>query len=378
MTLFDLELREILARILIVILAMLILIVAVRLVLRVITIPIRRLMQRSNYANADETLEMLLRGPSRYILIAAILGVAGLVLELGPALTRIVNQIAISLVIVAAVLFFIRLIGYFFFTSAQLRTITGLNIDDALLPFLKSGLKIFTFAVGGVFLLQAWGVDVGALIAGLGIAGLAVSLAAQDTISNMFGFFVIITDRPFMVGEWISMPDCEGTVEEVRLRSTRVRQMNQSIVVVPNSKMASASVTNWSRLGKRLLNFTFRISGTTTPEVMEDLLDRLRAVLRRYPSIEQSTTQVYFINIGPQSLEVLVRAYIMIADLLAFRAEQEKVLLELKREVDAMNLQLSSPSQTLYIQNMENLLPAIQRQADKLPGALPQEDGDTA
>lgn len=378
MTLLDLEIREILARILIVILAMLILIIAVRLVLRVITIPVRRLMQRSNYTNADETLDMLLRGPSRYILIAAVLGVAGLVLELGAALTRIVNQIAVSLVIVAAVLFFIRLISYFFFTSSQLRTITGLNIDDALLPFLKSGLKFFTFGVAGVFLLQAWGVDVGALIAGFGIAGLAVSLAAQDTISNMFGFFVIIADRPFTVGEWISMPDCEGSVEEVRLRSTRVRQLDQSIVIVPNSKMTSASVTNWSRLGKRLFNFTFRISGTTPPDVLENLLTQLRAVLRRYPSVEQSTTQVYFINIGPQSLEVLVRAYIMIPDVLAFRAEQEKVLLELKRVVDAMSLQLSSPSQTLYIQNMENLLPGSLRPTDKAPDALAQEGGEKA
>jgi MscS family membrane protein len=376
MTLFDFELREILARILIVVLAVLILIIAVRLLLRLVTIPIRRLMRRSNYPNPDETLNMLLRGPSRYIIIASALAVAAQVLELGPVITPILNRLAISLIIISAVLFFVRLISYFFFTSSQLRSITGLNIDDVLLPFLKSTLKILTVAIGGVFLLQAWGIDVGALVAGLGIAGLAVSLAAQDTISNIFGFVVIIADRPFVVGEWIVTPDGEGTVEEVRLRSTRVRQMDQSIVIVPNSKMASASVVNWSRLGKRMLNVTFGISGATTPDVLEGLLERLRMTLRKYPSIEQSTTQVYFINIGTQALEVLVRAYIMIPDILAFRAEQENVLLELKREVDLMNLHISSPSQTLYIQNMENLAAGAPRPKDPNPGLEPTGDGD--
>jgi MscS family membrane protein len=376
MTLFDFELREILARILIVVLAVLILLIVVRLVLRLITIPIRRLMRRSNYPNPDETLNMLLRGPSRYVVIASALAVAAQVLELGPVITPILNRLAVSLLIISAVLFFVRLISYFFFTSAQLRSITGLNIDDVLLPFLKTTLKILTVAIGGMFLLQAWGIDVGALVAGLGIAGLAVSLAAQDTISNIFGFVVIIADRPFVVGEWIVTPDGEGAVEEVRLRSTRVRQMDQSIVIVPNSKMASASVVNWSRLSKRMLNVTFGISGSTTPDVMEGLLEQLRMVLRKYPSIEQSTTQVYFINIGAQALEVLVRAYVMIPDILAFRAEQENILLELKREVDMMNLHISSPSQTLYIQNMENLTAGAPRPKDPSPGLQPAGDGD--
>lgn len=376
MELLSYDVRDVLARILIVILALLILILLSRVLTRIITIPLRRLLKRANYPNIDETIRMLLRGPSRYLVAALAVLVAALVLDFGPAVTLLLNRLGISLLILAVVLFFLRLISYFFFTSAQLQSITGLNIDDVLLPFIKNALKISAIAIGFVFALQAWGIDVGALIAGLGIAGLAVSLAAQDTISNMFGFVVIITDRPFVVGEWIWTPDSEGSVEEVRLRSTRVRQMDQSLVIVPNSKMASASVVNWSRLGKRMLNVTFGIAGSTTPEVMQGLLDRLRAVLLKYPSIEQSTTQVYFLNIGVQSLEVLVRAYIMIPDVLAFRAEQEKVLLELKREVDTMNLHISSPSQTLYIQNMENLLPGASRPEDKPPGPLPEGDED--
>jgi MscS family membrane protein len=256
-----------------------------------------------------------------------------------------------------------------------MRRFAGFNVDDALLPFLKTVLEVTVFVIGGLFILQAWGVDVGALIAGLGIAGLAVSLAAQDTIANIFGFVVIMADRPFVVGEWVKTPDCEGTVEEVRLRSTRIRQLDQSLVVVPNRKMADASVVNWSRLGKRLLNATFAITSTTAPEDLEGLLDRLRAVLKRYPSVETGSAQAYFVNIGAESLEVIVRAYLILPDINKFRLEQERILLALKREVDAVQLRISGPSQTLNTQNIESVLPGISKPDADIPPAPPAGQG---
>ncbi len=370
-----LETRELLARILIVLLALLLLILAVRVATRILTIPLRRLMTRAGYPNVDQVLRDLIRLPTRLLMGAVMLVIVILVLELDPPFERTLQNLSATLVIAAIVIVVARVLGYLF-TSAQLRTAIGLNVDNQLLPFLKTGLEIMVVVVGLVFALQAWGIDVGALIAGLGIAGLAVSLAAQDTISNIFGFFVIVADRPFTVGEWIVMPDCEGKVEEVRLRSTRVRQMDQSLVIVPNSKMASASVVNWSRLGKRMVNVNFGLPSTTPPDVLANLLERLRAVVRAYPSVEQSSLQVYFINIGAQSLEVLVRAYVMIPDALAFRAEQERILLALKREVDAMQLQIANPT-TLYLRNFDDLLPGTARTDKDAPPAADAGQGDS-
>lgn len=370
-----LESREILARILIVILALLLLLLAVRVTTRILTIPLRRLMTRAGYPNVDHVIGDLVRLPTRLLMGAVMLAIVVIVLELDPAFEETLQHIAASLVIAALVVVVARLLGYLF-SSAQLRAAIGLNVDSQLLPFLKTGLEISVVVIGVVFALQAWGIDVGALIAGLGIAGLAVSLAAQDTIANIFGFFVIVADRPFTVGEWIVMPDCEGKVEEVRLRSTRVRQMDQSLVIVPNSKMASASVVNWSRLGKRMVNVNFGLPSTTPPDVLASLLERLRGVLRGYPSVEQSTLQAYFINIGAQSLEVLVRAYVMIPDALAFRAEQERILLALKREVDAMQLQIASPT-TLVLKSFDDLLPGVPRADKDAPPAATADEGDS-
>ncbi|MBL8145686.1 MAG: mechanosensitive ion channel family protein [Anaerolineae bacterium] len=369
-------LREALARILILVLALLILWLFVRIVTRLLTTPIRRLLRRSGYSDPDRVVNVLTRLPKRFLLGAVVLMLAVVILEMADSFEALLRSTAATLLIISIVLLVNGLIGFFFFTSSQLRRVTGFNIDDGLLPFLKTVLKLLTFGIGALFVLQAWDVDVGALIAGLGIAGLAVSLAAQDTIANMFGFVVIMADRPFVVGEWVKTPDCEGTVEEVRLRSTRVRQLDQSLVMVPNSKMASASVVNWSRLGKRLINVTFGITNTTAPEDLESLLVRLREVLLRFPAVEVNSVQVHFVNIGAQSLEVLVRAYLLIVDMSEFRAEQERILLALKREVDMMQLKISGPSQTLYLQNLEKVLPGLARPEPNAPPAAGAGQGD--
>ena len=370
-----LSLREDLARVFIFILALLLLWLVARLIIWLVLTPLRRLLERRGYTHADQALKALTRLPIRFLLGAIVLVILVIVLEGSIETERLLQNIAATLLIVSIILLLNGLISFFFFTSTQLRKVTGFNVDDALLPFLKTVLKLMTFGIGALFILQAWGVDVGALIAGLGIAGLAVSLAAQDTIANLFGFVVIMADRPFVVGEWVKTPDCEGTVEDVRLRSTRVRQLDQSLVVVPNSKMASASVVNWSRLGKRLINVTFGITSTTAPDELRSLLDRLRAVLDSFPSVERETAQAYFINIGAQSLEVQVRAYVLLVDAIAFRAEQERILLALKHEVDLMQLRISGPSQTLYIQNLDSVLPGLNRpESGAPPAAAAQED----
>lgn len=367
--------REALARLFILALALLILWLLVRLITRLITTPIRRLLRRSGYSDPDRVVDVLTRLPKRFLLGAIVLTLVVVILEMDFSFELVLRNLAATCLLISIILLIYGLIN-FYFSSAPLRRGTGLNVDNALLPFLKTVLQLLTFAIGGLFVLQAWGVDVGALIAGLGIAGLAVSLAAQDTIANMFGFVVIMADRPFVVGEWVKTPDCEGTVEEVRLRSTRVRQLDQSLVMVPNSKMASASVVNWSRLGKRLINVTFGITNTTAPEEMESLLARLRSVLLRFPAVEVNSVQVHFVNIGAQSLEVLVRAYLLIVDANEFRAEQERILLALKREVDLMQLRISGPSQTLYIQNLEQVLPGLARPEAGAPPATDAGQGE--
>src|SRR5262249_8920002 len=151
---------------------------------------------------------------------------------------------------------------------------------------------------------QEWGYDVTGLIAGLGLGGLAISLAAQDTLSNIFGFAAIVSDRPFVVGEYVKTKDVEGSVERVGLRSTRVRQIDQAVVAVPNSMLASSAILNWSRLSKRKLEVTLGVTYKTRPDQMEALLASLREMLKAHDKVDPNSVVVYFIGFGQSALNI--------------------------------------------------------------------------
>src|SRR5262249_35855949 len=120
--------------------------------------------------------------------------------------------------------------------------------------------KLLFIVLAVLVIVQEWGYDPSGLIAGLGIGGLAISLAAQDTVKNLFGFTTIVGDQPFTVGDFIKTADVEGTVEHVGVRSTRIRRQDQAYVTVPNSVLANSAILNWSRLSKRWIDMTLRIT----------------------------------------------------------------------------------------------------------------------
>src|SRR5690606_24921192 len=121
---------------------------------------------------------------------------------------------------------------------------TDSKLDDQLVPLLRKAMKIFVVLVGALFLLQNLDVNVASLVAGLGIGGVAVALAAKDTIANFFGSLMIFIDRPFQIGDWVKIGETEGIVEVVGFRSTRVRTFYNSLVTVPNAHFTEAAIDN--------------------------------------------------------------------------------------------------------------------------------------
>ncbi len=119
------------------------------------------------------------------------------------------------------------------------------------------------------------------------------SLAAQDTVSNLFGFTTIVGDQPFIVGEFIKTPDAEGIVEHVGVRSTRLRQLDQAYVTVPNNKLASSAILNWSRLSKRRLNTILSIRYSATSDQIRDLCQRIRDLLNARDSVQRLHCRVF-------------------------------------------------------------------------------------
>jgi MscS family membrane protein len=302
--------------------------------------------------------------------------IIGGVLELDPGAQAFVRGLASSLVAFAIALFAYKIVSQVFLTRARLYALTGIALEEPLIPFVRVGLQIIIFFITMVVIIQQWGYDVSALLATLGIGGLAISLAAQDTLSNMVAFTAIVGDRPFVVGETIRTKDVEGTVEQVGVRSTRIRQGDQAVVTVPNNMLATSAILNWSRLNKRQINVTVGILYGPSADQLEVLLRRLREMLSEWEKVDKETVVVNLTEFGPDSLKVLVRCFINLADWAQFTQEQERILLQIMRIIDEVGMQIAFPSQRLYIENPSSSVNQLQEPQGGRPGG--SQDGVSA
>jgi MscS family membrane protein len=350
------ELSEPFGRALLIVLSVLLIWLLRRLLILVVARPIGRLLHNSGRTDIDGIITNVIAPPMRILLIAFALFITAQLLELDAEAFGFVSNITRMLVVIAFALIAYRVVTLAFLTRGRLYSITGIAVEEALLPFARTGLQIVILAITLVIIINDWGYDVSGLIAGLGIGGLAISLAAQDTLSNLFGFTAIVGDRPFSVGEYIKTKDVEGIIEQVGLRSTRVRQLDQAVVTVPNSVLASSAILNWSRLRKRQINLTLGITYGARSEQVETLLQRLRDLLVNWENADAQSVVVNLVNLGDRSLEILVRCYLNIADWGPFTQEKERIFLAIMRIVEEIGLQVAVPSRTIYIENLGEVL----------------------
>ena len=170
----------------------------------------------------------------------------------------------------------------------------SLDIDDILIPFLSRALRIIIVAISITIVAQEFDYDVNGFVAGLGLGGVAIALAAKDAISNLFGGFIIITEKPFTIGDWIETPSVEGTVEDINFRSTLVRRFDQALVTVPNATLAGEAITNWSKMGKRQISYTLKLAEYTPIEKLRTVVARIENLVRSNPDIHPETILVSF------------------------------------------------------------------------------------
>ncbi|MCP4853098.1 MAG: mechanosensitive ion channel, partial [Fuerstiella sp.] len=201
--------------------------------LRVVAMFVRR-----RYSGDDLTFwEVERRRLNRGILLVTI-GITLLVgfpmLDFNPEIENVVNQVASLVAAVGVLQVAYRAIDIFMDVLARRASQTESKLDDSLVPLLRTAVRLFVTFVGLLFVLQNLDINVSSLIAGLGLGGLAIALAAQDTVRNLLGGVTIFADKPFEVGDWVVVDGVEGTIEAVGFRSTRVRTFYNSLISVPN------------------------------------------------------------------------------------------------------------------------------------------------
>jgi len=361
------NLQELIIRILLVLLALLLIWGLRRVITLIVVQPLRGLAKRTGRAYDDQLLDLMLL-PMRWFIIAIGILISAEILEVRGGLAVVIENLGRSFIILAILIFLYRLIDLLMPNAPMLARVTGIKVEERLLPFLRTAVKIVLMALGITIVLQEWGYDISGLVAGLGLGGLVLSLAAQDTVANLFGFSALVSDRPFDVGEYIVTPDVEGIVEHVGIRSTRVRRLDQAAIYVPNSKLANSAILNWSRLSKRRIDYVLGVTYDASSGDLRVLLHRIREMLSSQETVDPESVVVYFINFGDSSLEVLVRCYVLIADWGEFTAEKERINLLVMDIVNDLSMSVAFPSMSLYVENIGDFPGAST--PDKIPPKL--------
>src|SRR5690625_4186813 len=160
---------------------------------------------------------------------------------------------------------------------------TKFALYEILITFISKSLRFIIVAISITIILEVFEYEISGFIAGLGLGGLAFALAAQDALANLFGGFVILTERPFSIGDWIMTPSVEGTVEDITFRSTKIRTFEQAVVTVPNSTLADEPITNWSEMGKRRVYFTLQIAYDSPIDNIKKAIEQINALLNSHP-----------------------------------------------------------------------------------------------
>jgi len=219
-----------------------------------------------------------------------------------------------------------------------------------LVSFLIKGGRVLIILLGGVAVLQEWGVNVTGFIASLGLGGLAFALAAKDTAANIFGGIAILTDNIFKIGEWIKVGEAEGIVEDIGIRTTKIRAFDKRLIIVPNAKIANSNVENFSRRDRRRVVMRIGLTYSTTKEQMEQILGRLREYLLSHPMVHNDPLLVYFDQFEDSSLSIFCYFFISTADWEEYLKIREEINLAIKGIVEEAGAEFAFPSQSLYLE----------------------------
>ena len=224
------------------------------------------------------------------------------------------------------------------------------QIDETLSSSFATALHalIICFCLASV--ISVWGFDISGFIAGLSIGGLAFSLAAKDSLSNIFAGIVILIDRPFTVGDWIVCNNIEGTVESISFRSTNIRTFPQALVYIPNSLISTSPIINYSKMGKYRLPITLGVTYDTTKEQMEQLVAKIKSYLLANPDIHKDNISVTFDNMNSSSLHIRIVCYCLSTDSNKFFQVKEQVNLALMGILEEVGASAAFPSTSVYIE----------------------------
>ncbi|MBK8490634.1 MAG: mechanosensitive ion channel family protein [Saprospirales bacterium] len=250
---------------------------------------------------------------------------------------------------------------------------TSTQLDNQLVPILKRLLQLVLVFGAMIQILRLLNVNVAALIAGVSIGGLALALAAQDTVKNLIGSAMIFFDRPFQIGDWVIGDTFEGKVVEVGFRTTRIQLLDSSIIAVPNGNVANASVRNLGVRTHRLLDARLGIAYNTPPQKIQWFMEGLKKLITAHPMTAEDGNRVYFTDMADFSLVIMYRAIIETDDYGEELQVKEDLFLSALRLAALLGIEFAFPTSTIHVDTFPG-----QPSAEGTPGPASAEEMEAA
>ncbi len=233
-------------------------------------------------------------------------------------------------------------------TKKMLRKMEKTQLDSST-NFILKAIRVTIYIIATFLVITRLGINLNGLIAGFGVTGVIVTLAAQDTAKNLFGGLVIFLDKPFIVGDWIAFSKFEGTVEDITFRSTRLRTFENSLVNVPNSIIANESIINWSKMEKRRYKFNLCIELDTPLEKIEKFQKRVYEMLQQKEAIHDDSIIVKFDTIVDNGLNILICSYTDSIDYPSYLQERENINYKIMKILREEGIELAYDTKTVVM-----------------------------
>ncbi len=317
---------------------------------RIILGTLKKFASRTKTKIDDEIIEII-EPPLKSFLTFLCFYIAFLTLSLGYAYNIVALKILISVIIIDVSWAFYRADSIFSQAMENFFKKKNSEIGLSFVPFFNKFIKTSVVVVGFILIVQEWGYNIGAIITGLGIGGLAVALAAKDTLANMFGGLTIIMDRPFKIGDWVKIGDTEGIVEDIGFRSTRIRTFEKSLISVPNSVIANTAIENFSRRDERRITYKIGVTYSTSREKLKEAVERIRTMLESHPGISKnSTLLVYFTEFADSSLNIFIYCFTNTSVWSEYLKVREDVNLKIMEIMEELGIDFAFPSMSVYIE----------------------------
>jgi MscS family membrane protein len=331
----------------------LILLVPVSILLAWITMyAMRAIVRISSRWRRHETTQDIVRSSTAPIvlILAVIFHQIGVYFLGAPLSVRLHYQRLTSVILVAGVAWLVFRLINVWSQRARARALAGSGYRSGTIVLLGQRMfKVLAIIVAGLIMLSILGFEITTALAGLGIGSIALAFAAQKTLENLLGGISILSDEVIRIGEFCRIGDREGTVEDISLRSTRIRTLERTELSVPNGQLATMNVENISRRDKSLFQTTIGLRYDTSPAQLRSLLTEIRSLLRHHPKVDSDVIRVRLVGFGEAMLNVEVHCLILTRDLDEFMAIREELLFRIMDSVAGSGTELAIPARVLYM-----------------------------